>query len=892
MLRRITARLKDDTMTTEPQNPSLERIGEYRIRRRLGSGGMGDVFLAWDERLERSVAVKRIRHGVETTPNRRRRFRREARAAASLSHPAIVQIYHVLEDEDGDSIVMEYVEGHDLAKRLALGTVDAALAIHLARQVTEGLAHAHAKGLVHRDLKTENVMVTPRGNAKILDFGLAKPLVSSDLDATLTHDGAVLGTVRAMSPEQAQGGAVNERSDLYSLGVLLYESLTGRSPFRGKNALQIHRKVLTERPPPPKALRPELPAELSELIEALLEKNPEHRPQSCREVAVVLEAIAARPEIAALGHPPALLDTPELPSDAPTAPPTPRASSDALGTTARPPNRIRQGEDGAAPGPPPWRLAAGGLAVLAIAIILAFAWPSPPGEPIYVAVAEPRVQGESLDQDGALLAAAAKAAALDGLLRLEQIVPLTAEEIDPPPASVPELVRALAAHEVVTTRLDCHKTVCQVTLRRLSTDGRQVIDVTSFQIPNDDLFLLASAVASHVREMYPRRTSRPGIAAPEIPNEAYARYFETLLAQKKGSLERQDALEILGEIRRNAPLFVDVYVAEAFLLYERYFLSRDPRDLDRAFELLGEARRLEPENPHVLLKLATVAVETGHLEEAASTLDTLERLEPGDAQILALRALVDERRGDVEKALASMRTAVKRWPSRNALFNLAHMEYRQGQIDATRATLERLLRPFPEHFQARSFLAQLELMEGSPARAEELYLELVERSPGIAELSNLSLARLLQGDYNKAVGSALRAYELAPENPGIALNLADARLLNGEDTRARELYERIVELVGEAAATDWQQATVKAQALAHLGRSREAVAAIQRALELTPGNPQVAYEAALVYAVVGERASALVHAEKAREAFGARWLTLPWFESLGDDRQFRALLEP
>ncbi|MFP5287521.1 MAG: serine/threonine-protein kinase, partial [Thermoanaerobaculia bacterium] len=178
-----------------------EYLGAYRLESRLGRGGMGEVFLAWDERLERRVAIKRVRRDVFEASHHRDRFRREAQMAARLSHAAIVQIHDLVTDGSGDAIVMEYVEGVTLAERMAHGLLETAEAVRLAREIAEGLAAAHAAGLIHRDLKAENVVVTPAGHAKILDFGLARPVAVED--QRLTGHGAIVGTCYAMSPEQA-----------------------------------------------------------------------------------------------------------------------------------------------------------------------------------------------------------------------------------------------------------------------------------------------------------------------------------------------------------------------------------------------------------------------------------------------------------------------------------------------------------------------------------------------------------------------------------------------------------------------------------------------------------------------------------------------------------------
>ncbi len=291
--------------------PVPERLGAYRLESPLGRGGMGEVFLAWDERLERHVAIKRVLTEPVPSERARARFRREAKAAARLSHPAIVQVYDLLETESGDCLVMEYVEGRGLPEVIAAGELDLDAVLRLGAEIAEGLGEAHARGLVHRDLKAENVHVTRSGHAKILDFGLAGLLWSDEEggdtraatltqtpnlepEAALTRTGALLGTVHAMSPEQAGGRSVDHRSDLFALGGLLYEMLTGRAPFRGDNLLDTLRRVTSEAPAPLAELRPDLPPELVELIRGLLAKAPAERPQNARLIADALDQLRAQ----------------------------------------------------------------------------------------------------------------------------------------------------------------------------------------------------------------------------------------------------------------------------------------------------------------------------------------------------------------------------------------------------------------------------------------------------------------------------------------------------------------------------------------------------------------------------------------------------------------------
>ncbi|MEA2599272.1 MAG: eukaryotic-like serine/threonine-protein kinase [Acidobacteriota bacterium] len=346
-----------------PPSESADSIGAYRILEVLGRGGMGEVFLAWDEGLQRRVAIKRIRHDGEITPTLRQRLLREAQAVAGLSHPAIVHVYELQKDDAGDDcIVMEYVEGRTLAATLVGGPLDPALAVRLAGEVASGLAAAHAAGIVHRDLKAENIIVTPSGHAKILDFGLAKPLVPANGDPTLTMSGLVLGTCRSMSPEQAKGAEVDERSDLFSLGVMLYEMLTGQPPFRGSGALEILTQVISKDPPRVDTVRPAVPSRLGSLIARLLEKEPAFRPHSAAEVVHELAAI----EIAAGSSP--VLSSEETLSEFPTgyhtpsSPPPSQPLSRSGGASAS--------KDGTSVPPLPYRrLRIAALSVLAVVVL-------------------------------------------------------------------------------------------------------------------------------------------------------------------------------------------------------------------------------------------------------------------------------------------------------------------------------------------------------------------------------------------------------------------------------------------------------------------------------------------------------------------------------------------
>ena len=253
---------------------------------------MGDVYLAYDDRLRRRVAIKQLRPGKDADGEQRERLRREAQAVARLSHNAIVQVYDIVTENDLDHVVMEYVEGESLAELLCAGPLPNSRLLRLAREVCAGLVEAHSKGIAHRDLKAENVLVTASGQSKILDFGLAKQLWESERDTRLSVAGTIVGTYRAMSPEQALGKDVDHRSDLFSFGVLLYEASTGKTPFHAESSLAILSKVLTQPHVPALDLAPQIGEGFSALIDDLLRKDPQNRPQTAVEVANRLERVA------------------------------------------------------------------------------------------------------------------------------------------------------------------------------------------------------------------------------------------------------------------------------------------------------------------------------------------------------------------------------------------------------------------------------------------------------------------------------------------------------------------------------------------------------------------------------------------------------------------------
>jgi serine/threonine protein kinase len=298
-----------------------QALGHYRIEAKLGEGGMGVVYQAFDTHLDRPVAIKILRADATTSSERQRRFVQEAKAASALNHPNIIHIYDISSSGDTDFIAMEFVAGKTLHQLIAKNDLPLRDTLKYSIQIADALARAHSAGIVHRDLKLANIMIDEDGRVKLLDFGLAK-LTEKTLDseaaaatvtsaaAPLTEEGSIVGTVAYMSPEQAEGTKVDARSDIFSFGSVLYEMVTGRRPFDGSTKMSTIAAILQKEPPPPGGLAPNLPPELEKIILRCLRKDRDRRTQHIDDVKLALEELrddsaSGKPSLASKGSDPA-----------------------------------------------------------------------------------------------------------------------------------------------------------------------------------------------------------------------------------------------------------------------------------------------------------------------------------------------------------------------------------------------------------------------------------------------------------------------------------------------------------------------------------------------------------------------------------------------------------
>ncbi|HEX4421075.1 MAG TPA: protein kinase [Kofleriaceae bacterium] len=924
-----------------------ERIGPYRVIQQLGIGGMGEVVLAHDDRLDRLVAIKRLHNDRAATPHSRERFRREARIAARLNHPAIVQIHDVLHEGDQDYLIMEYVEGQTLRARRDAGPMAVAEVLGIAHQIALGMAVAHDLGVIHRDLKAENILLTRSGRAKITDFGIAK-VPGED---TVTAEGAVIGTFRAMSPEQALGRTVDHRSDLFSFGILLYEALTGESPFRSDTPFLTVQRLVLDEPRPIAELVPDVPAALASLLHQLLAKEPMLRPRHFHEVADALIELAGEAcdgdchRGAAFGEPLALGDDrrstedrrpteDELASDGGASIELPAATLLATGGAASAPAAHGQGPSaraarrrwmaafGAASAPSAHgqaraaraarhrRTAAFGAAVasaLCIGYAVHGAGSHPPARAplVRVAVLSPMVSGAAGHPEVALLAVAVRNAVMSDLRGrgglelvpwgdINSYVDGATHDTGRPPEQ--RAIRtAVGADEVVATSLECVLDSCRVTLDRdLGAPGGAPPE--SFQLAADTAARQSATIAVHLARLYPDHPVRDLSAIGAIDPRDQERYLQLVQSYWAGTHMRPDELLAeLDRIRERAPRSIEVLLFEAHVVRDGFLQTEDPAQARRAMALLEAADRLFPDTYDIVSARFDIELRSGRLDDARATLDRLATLDPDSSTTHVQHARLAQARGQLDQMRAELDAAARRDAfSWSVLYYRALLFQRLGDRASERRVLAQLLARSPGNYAGLSLLARNEFESGQLVCAEQHYAQLVAREPLLEECGYLGLVRSKLGRYRDAVPGFRCALQIRPDDTVAQLNLAEALLLAGDADAAtaqlRAAHQLLVHLRHDAPGGELHgvDPLVEAQTLAYLGRADATLAAEARtrvAALLAAGRSSAAiYTAALVHAVLGDLAFAARYVTEYLDAGNSpSSLASPWFDPLRHD---------
>jgi tetratricopeptide (TPR) repeat protein len=818
-----------------------DTIGPYRVIRRLGAGGMGEVFLAEDPRLGRQVAIKRPTDAWLATPTARERLRREARAAARLSHPNIAAIFDVLDDHERPHIVMEYVEGETLGAIMAGGPLSAARVTDIGLQLADALIDAHAHGVIHRDLKLGNVMLTPAGRVKVLDFGLATSVATSPeagTDERITDTGRVLGTPGYMAPEQMLGYRGDERSDIYSVGVMLFGLLAGRLPFDGPDSGGRLLTMLSEaQPPRADAANPAVPAPAADVIARAMARDPEARFQSASELH---EALARLKKV--------LAELPTGPSEVPTG----------EGDARRPGRRA--------------------LLVLALIVVagLGAFWSArwwrtpPPRRPVDMpVVAVLPFEVISSDAANAYLGVGFADSLITELAQLPDVTVVRREELrdfigarrDPKLAAA-----AVGANVVVDASLQVQEHTLRVNVTLYRTDGTRLDRMagSSREGSTDRLFDLQHQLAAGVIDGAKLGALSPATETVGTTNPiAQTKYW-----QGRALLDRAD---LPGNIEQamtafQAALTLDATFARARAAlgeaaWLRYKDTKDPQWVTQALAETQAAVRQDPTMADAYVSLAIVYQGTGKPADAIAALRKAIALQPSHDN--AHEVLGDALFANNQKteALAQFREAIRLRPrAAHHYSRLAVADLRLGRYDDAIATLKTAVDLQPDNAETYHLLGTAYQFQGDAPDAVANYERAIALKPVTQTYANLGVIQYDQGDYAKAAQAFEHAVALKPNEPAIHRNLADAYGRLGDAARARSQYLIAVDQLQQSLKInpkDSHAMGLLAVCFAKVGRLDTALDDAKAAVGLSPTDGEVLYRRAVVLAIAGQTAGAL-----------------------------------
>jgi len=861
-----------------PWGPTLigRTISHYRIKEKLGGGGMGVVYKAEDTRLNRLVALKFLPAELTRDAMARERFIQEARAASALDHPNICTVHDIDETPEGDSFIcMAYCEGETLRRKMQGGRLPLVDAIGYAEQVCDGLAKAHERGIVHRDIKPANLIVADDGVVKIVDFGLAK----LGGTASLTRTGTMVGTAAYVSPEQARGTAVDNRADLWSLGVVLFEMVTGQLPFRAEHVQSLLLAVLHDPEPPVMHLRADTPVELARVIHRCLRKNPAERYQSAHELGADL-------------------------------------------------HRIRKGIEtgsritisGAAPGAGGWsrreRVAWLLLAVVAgLAVLLAVAarsgllWRLPrlaalPEEKHVAVLPFVNVGGDPNGQafcDGLVETFTSKLTQFAQSQRRLWVVPASevrARKVD----SAEAARRHFGANLVVTGSVQRGEGNVRVTLNLVDTASLRQISSAVIDDLRTHLSGLQDGAVGELATMLGAAVDGPARQRLAQGNSAVPGAYELYL-EGRGALQRFERTENLEAAIASftAATTKDPSYAAAFAgLAESYFrmwkARKDTQWVAKAEQACSRSLALDSELGAAHATLGLIRNGTGRYEDAAAELERAIALEPGNSDAYREMARAYSALGRPADAEATYRKAIaldpKFWVSYNSL---GVFYWEQGRFSEAVEQFQKVIALVPDNHWGYNNLGGLYTYLGQPDKARAAFARSITVEPNYAAYSNLGTLTFQAGNYDEAATMYRKALEFDKSDYTVWGNLAAAYYWGGGDrSRALPLYERAAEMANGRLQVNPRDSGVLGDLAAYnaeLGRNDEARSLTSRALAAAPDDPGVMFQAGVTFERLGDRARALEWIGKALEHSYPRdeVLRAPGLAGLRQDTAFNAL---
>ena len=859
-----------------------EFLGHYEIIGPLGAGGMGEVYVARDPILGRKVALKLLPARMVTDRDTLTRFTQEARSASALNHPNIITIHEVGTDNGSPFIVMEYVEGRDLRALIADGPLPNRKTLDIAAQIADGLAAAHERGIVHRDLKPENVMLTKDGFAKILDFGLAKMVGPADegektamLELPATNPGTILGTVGYMSPEQATGKRIDFRSDQFALGAILYELSTGKPAFDGDNAIDTLSAILHDDPPPIPRFNAKVPVHFCEIVNRLLEKEPNDRYQSTRDLAREIKILRDRVIAEQSG-----LDLP------------------------RPPMFSKQRR---------W-MAAAGAAVLIAGMAGLGLWlgkdrfstnasattetaaPLNIQQKNYLAVMRfTDLGGDSASQlvaDGVTETLSARLARIPSiqLMRASDAETLASTDVD-------QVGRDLGANLVLRGSMQREGERLRVSYSIMDVRTRSQITGDTVDGSTSDLFEVQDKlVASVVSALDPKATV--GKLTRLDPGVSQQRYLEAL-----GLLRRYDkeeslnaAIKILEELGSGTnSASIQAALGRAYLA--KFLNTRAPELVERASLYCERALASDPQNPDVHVTLGRVRLRTGRPDDAIAEFNRALSLQPNNADAVVGLADAYQAVGRLPEAEATYKQAIALQPQYWSVHNQLGVFYlRNGRYPESAALFEKVIQLVPDNQRGYNNLGAAYQQMGRYDDAIGVISRALEQEPSAQGYSNLGTCYYFLGRYKDSAAAFQKAVELLPTRAFYWANLGDAhRWTPGGEADARRAFDRAIELGQKELQQNPRDARVRArvaECLAKIGRTREATAQLDAALKIDSKSPGILYRAAVVAMIRKDHQQAAEWLRQAVNAgYGRAEIRLdPEFSALRKDAAFQQIV--
>ncbi len=863
-------------------------LGHYRVTAKLGEGGMGVVYRAHDERLDRDVAVKVLAESVAQRPGRLARFNREAKAVAKLAHPNILAIHHLGIDDDRPFIVTELLEGETLRHAIERGPLAPKKVIEYAIQIAKGLAAAHDRDIIHRDLKPDNIFITSDGTVKILDFGLAKLRQSEDQNSdggdlpTLTidtHPGTVVGTAGYMSPEQVRSQPTDHRSDLFSMGAVLYEMLAGTRPFHEQSAAETMAAIAREDPPRLSQSGAVVPAALERVVNRCLEKRSEDRFQSARDLAFALQSI--------------LTDSAEGVVISEPAP------------TVRPAEAKRRKV-------PAWVL---WLPVAAATVLLLFVFlrDQIPGwrtaEPVLVeqslAVLQFATTGD--DEDSRWISAGLVETLTSKLTELERfrgslaVVPAS-EVREAAVTSAVTANRTFGVSLVISGSVQKAGSTFRLTANLIdAVAGRQLraIDIEStaanFTDVQDQLVRRVAEMLDIELNPEVERIIRAGTTSE---SDAYLLYLEGRAHLQdytdNDSLE-QAVSAFQGALQRD-PQYALAYAGLGEACWRRWKLNQDAASMELAQSASRRAVEINDLLAPGWVTLGLVLDGTGRPEEAVDAFRRALALSPHDAEALRGLAKTYESLGHLADAEATYRLAIEARPDYWANFNqLGVFFYRNGRLDEAEKALVRVTELAPDNARAYSNLGGIYYAMGRIDDAVAAFRHAAAIEPSYRVFSNLATVQYSQGDYTGAAHAFEQSLALQDTDFRIWRNLASAYVwAPGLEAKAPAAYRRAAELAEEQRRVNPRDPDVLinlGDCYVALGRTAEGLDLVAEALELAPDDLDVKLFAANIFEDAGDRDRALeLLAEVLQHGFGLDQIaSTPGLADLRADPRYKAL---